>query len=58
MMINLTDEEIRLIAIACKEHAVVIKVCRELDLGNYTDQSTEKLEDLSEHLLKTLNDAH
>ena len=36
MTINLNEEDIRTLAIACKEHAAIVRLCKELELGNYT----------------------
>ncbi len=55
MTINLNEEDIRTLAFACKEHAAIVRLCKELELGNYTDQSIDRLENISERLLEALN---
>ena len=55
MTINLNEEDIRTLAVACREHAAVVSICRELELSNYTDQSIDRLENISERLLDALN---
>ena len=55
MTINLNEEDIRTLAVACREHTAVVRICRELELGNYTDQSVDRLENISERLLDALN---
>ena len=55
MTINLNEEDIRTLAVACREHAAVVRICRELELSNYTDQSIDRLENISERLLDALN---
>ena len=56
MTINLNEEDIRTLAVACREHATVVRICRELELGNYTDQSIDRLKNISERLLDALNE--
>lgn len=54
MTINLSDEEIRVLASACKEHVAIIRICKELEIGSYTKQSIDRLEDIAEKLLEVL----
>ena len=56
MTIDLNEEDIRTLAVAWREHATVVRICRELELGNYTDQSIDRLKNISERLLDALNE--
>ena len=55
MTINFNEEDIRILAIACKEHAAVVRLCKELEIGSYTEQSVDRLENISEQLLEALS---
>ena len=55
MTINFNEEDIRILAIACTEHAAVVRLCKELEIGSYTEQSVDRLENISEQLLEALS---